>query len=307
MEPIAKRSIMNDLGQITCRIATRPAPGGKVSTGTGFFFGYPADEGDVVMLITNRHVVENMNVAELVLSPANKDGQRVAGELERLSIGNLQSIVIYHPDPDVDLAAIGIGGVLAGMRAVGKHTSFVAISVDTIPPAEEIFSDIEEVLMIGYPVGVYDSVNNRPVVRRGITATSLGFDYDGKGQFLLDAPSHHGSSGSPVVIANEGSWNTISGLMMGTRFRLVGVLFAQMQYGATGEIVTQPVPTTAGQFSVTQIPMNLGVCIKAHRIHELVAAVKRAATDNADVRPTLLASPGSSPLSAPPGKGAIFT
>jgi len=40
--------------------------------------------------------------------------------------------------------------------------------------------------MIGYPSGLWDTKNNLPIVRKGITATTPYFDYNGKREFLVD-------------------------------------------------------------------------------------------------------------------------
>lgn len=52
--------------------------------------------------------------------------------------------------------------------------------------------------MVGYPDGIWDEFNNQPIVRRGITATHPKNDFNGKGEFLIDAVCFPGSSGSPV-------------------------------------------------------------------------------------------------------------
>lgn len=43
---------------------------------------------------------------------------------------------------------------------------------------------MEDVIMVGYPVGLWDSVNNRPIFRRGITATDPKVDFEGKKNFM---------------------------------------------------------------------------------------------------------------------------
>lgn len=75
---------------------------------------------------------------------------------------------IGHPDKDVDLAAISITH-LHMIDAAGKLLPFyVALGKNTIPTPEiwESFDSIEEVTMVGCPNGLYDSVNNFPIVRR---------------------------------------------------------------------------------------------------------------------------------------------
>lgn len=69
--------------------------------------------------------------------------------------------------------------------------------------------------MIGYPNGLWDSQNNLPIIRRGITATSVKKDYNGKKEFLIDAAVFPGSSGSPVFIFNEGSYSVPGGFSNG--------------------------------------------------------------------------------------------
>lgn len=60
---------------------------------------------------------------------------------------------------------------------------------------------MESVEFIGYPEGLYDSVNCLPIARRGMMATLGYIDYEGKPEFLIDATVLTGSSGSPVFMA----------------------------------------------------------------------------------------------------------
>ena len=86
--------------------------------------------------------------------------------------------------------------------------------------------DLEDVLMIGYPDGMSDSKNNLPIVRRGITATDYKIDYEGKKEFLIDASIFKGSSGSPILICNIGSFNNANGeLCLGNRIKFLGVQY----------------------------------------------------------------------------------
>ena len=53
------------------------------------------------------------------------------------------------------------------------------------PEGLKSLTPIEDVIMIGYPNAIMDEVNYKPVVRRGITATDLKNDYNGKSEFLM--------------------------------------------------------------------------------------------------------------------------
>ena len=125
--------------------------------------------------------------------------------------------------------------------------------------------------MVGYPNGIWDSKNNKPIFRKGITATDIKYDYNGKKEFVIDAACFPGSSGSPVLIFNQGMYtdkfgNTYAG---SGRAKLLGVLYAGPQYVTEGEIKTVVIPTVERSIAISQIPNNLGYVIKAERILEL--------------------------------------
>jgi hypothetical protein len=124
--------------------------------------------------------------------------------------------------------------------------------------------------MIGYPNGIWDSVNNLPIIRKGITATHPSIDYDGRREFLIDAACFPGSSGSPVFLFNLSSYTTKSGgtIIGGSRIKLIGVLYAGPQYSAEGEVRIVNVPTQQKVVAVSAIPNNLGFVIKAERLRD---------------------------------------
>jgi hypothetical protein len=55
-------------------------------------------------------------------------------------------------------------------------------------------------LVVGFPLGFYDTVHNLPVARQGAVASAFGVRFQGEGYFLTDARTHRGGSGSPVVV-----------------------------------------------------------------------------------------------------------
>jgi hypothetical protein len=92
----------------------------------------------------------------------------------------------------------------------------------------------------------------------------------GKKEFLVDAAIFPGSSGSPVFLFNQGTWllrdgTTVAG---GYRVQLLGVIYAVALHATDGEIIIVPAPTQARAVAKSQIPNNLGLCIKASRILE---------------------------------------
>jgi hypothetical protein len=162
-----------------------------------------------------------------------------------------------------------------------QKQSFFFISLDeTLLPSTKELTDMgayEEVLMIGYPNGIWDSANNMPILRRGVTATHPNLNYEGRREFMIDAACFPGSSGSPVFLFNLGSWPDRRGniIMGGIRIKLLGVLYAGPQHTATGEVRIVTIPTTQRVVAFSTIPNNLGMVIKAARLTELDAEIRR--------------------------------
>jgi hypothetical protein len=55
------------------------------------------------------------------------------------------------------------------------------------------------VLIVGFPLGVHDTLHRLPVARQSVIASAFGIRFQGKGCFLTDARLHRGTSGAPVV------------------------------------------------------------------------------------------------------------
>ena len=97
---------------------------------------------------------------------------------------------------------------------------------------------LEEIVMVGYPIGLWDAANNMPLFRRGITATHPNIDYEGRPDFVIDAACFPGSSWSPALLFNQGAYTTRQGTYLGSpRLKLLGVLYAGPQFTASGNAV----------------------------------------------------------------------
>jgi S1-C subfamily serine protease len=59
-------------------------------------------------------------------------------------------------------------------------------------------------LLVGFPLGFYDTLHSLPVVRHAIVSSAFGLRFQGQGFFLTDARAHRGSSGAPVVMRANG-------------------------------------------------------------------------------------------------------
>jgi hypothetical protein len=242
---------------------------GTGSTGTGFFFSFQVDETQTIpLIVTNKHVISQSIQGTFVLTMKGPDGE--PGAYQSVRLQDFEARWIQHPDPSVDLAVFPIAPLLNSARQGGEEVFFVPLGEDLIPSVEVMsgLGGIEDITMIGYPNGIWDSRNNLPIVRQGITATNPKKDYNGLPYFLIDCACFPGSSGSPVMIFNQGSYTDASGnIHVGTgRLLLLGILFAGPQHVAQGEVQTIEVPLQQQTISLSRIPNNLGFVVKAQKL-----------------------------------------
>lgn len=187
---------------------------------------------------------------------------------------------IMHPDPNIDLCVMPINPILElGNKQYGKEFFYRAFD-NSLIPVDEKLSEIdiaEEIFMIGYPNGLWDSVNNMPIVRRGTMATNISLNHNGRREFVIDAACFPGSSGSPVILFNKGGYTDKRGnLNWGKgRLMLLGILYAGPQLTVTGEIEIVTVPNLQQKpLAVSRIPNNLGYIIKSDAILDFVPIIK---------------------------------
>lgn len=257
----------------TARIACRLADG-SIGTGTGFFYAF-LRKGDnhVPAIVTNKHVVEGAVEGQFSLTLKGADGGPLVGQHITINFDKFEGRWIGHPDPNVDLCVMPIAPLLQEAAAAGKNFFFVTLDETLLPSDEDLrgLGALEEILMIGYPNGIWDAINNMPILRRGITATHPNLNYEGRLEFLIDAACFPGSSGSPVLLFNVGSWADRKGniIMGGLRMKLLGVLYAGPQHTATGEVRIVNIPTQQKAVAISTIPNNLGLVIKSARLREI--------------------------------------
>lgn len=275
--------IQNQLIYSTVRIKSYNNQGFAI--GTGFFVMKEYDNDIVrVVLVTNKHVVEKYDRAEIIVCEADDKGNPVDNKHVVINIPDLQAMCRFHPDADVDLCFLMIGDVNNYLKAIKSRAYFKCIGLDFFISDEEIkvLTAIENVVMIGYPLGLMDDANNKPVVRKGITATSIALDYNGKKEFMIDMACFPGSSGSPVFLEKAGLLQTPREDGKGSRvgvnywYKLLGVVYAVPQMTVKGDIKAEEVPTTAKIYSESKGFINLAYVIKAERIKELFEVIEQS-------------------------------
>jgi hypothetical protein len=161
-----------------------------------------------------------------------------------------------------------VNPLLEEAKLQGKTYFLAPLQTGLIPSVEEL-ADLPamiDIVLVGYPNGLWDEKNNQPLFRSGITATHPQLDYNGRPEFVIDAACFNGSSGSPVFLVELGrTISRKSGIMIGpSRVKLLGVLYAGPQHVATGEVLVVPIGTKA--ITRTGIPNNLGYVVAARAL-----------------------------------------
>ena len=246
-------------------------------TGSGFFFHF-LEEGDAYLpcIVSNRHVFKDAQSVSLLFTCRTSDGQEF---YERFKISDFQKAWIEHPSPNVDLGIIPIPLIINILKSKGKEPFYIPLSKQLIPSKKQIHDlcAIEDIIMIGYPDGIWDETNNKPVARKGITATHPKYDFNGNKEFVIDAACFPGSSGSPVFILNEGAFsNGDGGINLGKRLFFLGILYAGPQHTADGKIVFSTIPSIT---TLTDIPNNLGLVIKSEELLAFEDEVRKRLKD----------------------------
>ncbi|WP_251138851.1 serine protease [Exiguobacterium sp. s166] len=275
-------SIAEQLQYSTVRIESSTANGG-ISTGTGYFFTLkenPTNGYRVPVIVTNKHVIDGAIHGKFTFTLMDEENNPLDTEHVVLntqdiltSSNTFQDLIRRHPDPSVDLCIIFLQPFLDFSLMQGNPIFFIPLDKSLIPSDEQLkeLSPLEDIIMVGYPNGIWDTRNNKPIFRKGVAATHPYLDYDGKKEFMIDAACFPGSSGSPVFLLNENGYRDKNGnITIGiTRIYLLGTLYAGPQHTVQGELVIATIPTSQAPLPISRIPNNLGLIIKSSRITEL--------------------------------------
>ena len=169
-----------------------------LTAGSGFFF----EREQRLFLVTSRHV--------LVDEPSGHHPDRVEIRVHTSTVDLTRSATISIPlyregkgiwrhardsGGEIDVAALPLDrGALPPDAAVRAFTP-----AHLQGPLEEIGIGTQ-LLVVGFPLGFYDTLHNLPVARQATIASAFGVRFQGQGYFLTDASMHRGASGAPVVM-----------------------------------------------------------------------------------------------------------
>lgn len=251
----------------TVRITTTSAEGS--GSGTGFLLAEErAEGGTAVLLVTNKHVIEGAAEVVLHLIAADSAGTPALGQ--ELKLFCFPNQFHGHPDPNVDIAMLGLGGTLQKFSDAGTPAFIRTVSPSMCATKATLdeYEPIEPVTFIGYPNGLYDSASLLPIVRQGYAATAMNVDYENTPTFLIDASVFPGSSGSPVFLVPRPSAPDKYG-----NITIGGPAKPPMLLGIVAAVHQRQVPvmlaSAASGIPVVNDLIDLGIVYKASAIHDL--------------------------------------
>ncbi len=249
----------------------------NLGVGTGFILQAELNNGKMMtFLITNKHVIKCAKQINFFFTESDSEippknspflGKKLYCTLNETDWFN-------HPDENVDLTLTNLSTIINTFKDNGVKLFVRSIPANFIPNQKDLeeFDALENILFIGYPIGLYDSKNLLPIIRTGITATSINIDYGGNPIFLIDASVFPGSSGSPVFIYDKSGFKTRSGntILGGERIYFCGVISKWFFKNDEGKIEFKEIPAKLQPVIKKSESIDLGMVIKARMVEELV-------------------------------------
>ncbi len=232
-------------------------------SGTGFFFNFKIGDKTAPVIATNKHVVNNKTTESANFRLHVDDGGNPSDE--NIDI-NYNADWIFHPS--LDLCFCFVNPLFEQVKTkLNKNIFFIPITEDLIWDDTRLdeLQAVEDVLMIGAPIGLWDEKNNLPLVRKGITASHPAIDFNRESIGVADLSVFPGSSGSPLFIVNTNGYSDKKGnsYLGASRIIFVGILFEGPVFNQKGDITIQEIPTQQKISALTPSMINLGYYIKS--------------------------------------------
>ena len=209
-----------------------------IGSATGFFFQHGENE----YLVTNRHVVikesENHYPEYLELRTHNSRTDYTSNFSITVCLYNHPKKNWYeHPDyrnNQADVVVLPMDALtLDPDNYILFNKSIINFLTESNIPKGIRISSFSSVLIAGYPLGFHDEINNLPVFRKGMIASSYPINFNQQPYFLIDAILHEGTSGSPVMNSPDNVLFNEKGAFHSAYTYFLGIHSAE--YGKNGE------------------------------------------------------------------------
>lgn len=263
-----------------CRIVNHTI-NGETKTGFGFFMNFVLKNGKTIRtVLTCKHVVQGYRILEFYscTDDGNANPQDKIPFKMVCEIGKNDEFVVVHPT--LDLAALIFSYDNRIFLQGNSQPCYLSLEESVIPKNENDINYIQDVLMIGFPENVYDKVNNKPIARRGLTATPFQLDFNDEKQFLLDVASFHGSSGSPVFVFNDGIYTTNNTICSGLRIYLLGIFTGGWEEKNDAYKLVECIDGEKISKMKIKLPNNLGFVLKSSTFIEMKELLEEFVENN---------------------------
>ena len=174
-----------------------------LTNATGFFF----ERDGALYLVTSRHVVLD--------EASDHHPERIEIELhvnERNLGDTVQfSIPLYRDGKSLWREGLDSAGAVDVVAIALERAALPATMLARAFRPGNLYRSLDlvemgaPVLIVGFPLGVHDTLHRLPVARQSVIASAFGIRFQGKGCFLTDARLHRGTSGAPVVARKSGA------------------------------------------------------------------------------------------------------
>jgi S1-C subfamily serine protease len=172
--------------------------GQPIGTATGFFY----TRAEQLYLVTNRHVVRD---DQRKLRP---EALRVTVHADPRDVRNVVTMDVplyqggkqrWHVHRDYSTHRIDIAVIQLDQQQFRKYPAIRSLSKKNFLAADAVISPGENLMVVGYPRALRDTVHHLPIVRNATASSAYGIPFNGAPLFLVDASLHPGMSGSPVL------------------------------------------------------------------------------------------------------------
>lgn len=267
---IEPSTLADQLLYATCRIeATGRPDGGRV--GTAFWYRHRHGDKFAHFLVTNWHVVEGSESTKTTVHLKDASDSSVVNGCGSVLPLPGQTEWFQHPDGQ-DI------GVLALAHTLNNDVFIRYLSEDVVRDPDFLaraYTAVEDVVMVGYPNGLWDTKNNYPIVRRGTTASHPAVSFKGTPQGVLDIAVFPGSSGSPVFIMRRSdALDAGAGIAVGVpkgreqrpEVTWLGILWGGPVEDGDGTIAAVPIAELGATSNRNSQRLHLGYYIKAQEV-----------------------------------------
>lgn len=231
------------------------------ATGTGFVYLHKRNGKSRYFVVTNKHVIKDAIRGEMIFH----EGELINGKMTPklrcgLSVPFNEHDFWGNSNNLIDIAVMNISTIVN----VNLENFYLMAITEKVRPKDEkkdkLISPIEEVLFIGYPIGIWDTKNYLPIVRKGITATPYYINFENEKKYLIDAAVFPGSSGSPVFIYRSGTHLDNSGdMQIGEQLYFIGIISEYLKVTKKGKIIKEEIPSSLESYVEIDQALNLGI------------------------------------------------